>query len=88
MINDLKEAIQRGLPKMNNRKRFIIEEIRTYLNKRNIEEKLNRRKRQMEYPEGPTVVRMGERRLARKPNQKGVSFEDERIEIETPLQKE
>src|ERR1044071_3292125 len=41
----LREAITRRPPKMNNRKRFITEETRTYLNKRNGEERLNRRNR-------------------------------------------
>ena len=88
MTNDLREAVQRGPSKMNNKRRFITEETRTYLNKRDREEKLNRRKRQMEYSNGLTDVRMGERRLARKPNQKEVSFKDKRIEMKTPLQKE
>ena len=88
MTPKLRKAVWKGPLKMNNKRRFIIEETRTYINKRDKEEKLNRRKRQLEYPNGPTDVRKGERRLARKPNQKGVSFSDERIEMETPLQKE
>src|ERR1043165_6810085 len=73
---------------MNNKRRFIMEKTRTYINGRDKEEKLNRRKRQMEYLNGSTDVRMEKRKLARKLNQKGVSFQDERIEMETPLQKE
>src|ERR1043165_9986903 len=72
---------------MNNKRRFITEETRTYINKRDKEEKLNKRKRQIEYLNGLTDVRIGERKLARKLNQKGVSFQNERIEMETPLQK-
>ena len=68
MTRELREEVQRGPPKMNNKRRFITEETRTYINKRDREEKLNRRKRQLEYPNGPTDVRMGERRLARKLN--------------------
>src|ERR1043165_4964191 len=88
MTRELKEAVQRGPSKMNNKRRFIMEETRIYINKRDKEEKLNRRKRQLEYSNGPTDVRMEDRRMARKPKQKGVSFQDERIEMETPLQKE
>ena len=58
MTLKLREVIQREPPKMNNKRRFIIEEIRMYLNKRNIDERLNRKNRQMEYPNGLTDLRM------------------------------
>jgi hypothetical protein len=87
MTEELRKAVQRGPPKMNNRRRFITKETKTYINKRDKEEKLNRRKRQIKYADGPTDVRKGERKLARKPGQKGVSFQDKRIEMDTPLHK-
>ena len=73
---------------MNNKRRFIIEEIRTYLNKRNKKEKLNRRNRQIEYPNRPTDLKMGERMRVRKSKQKSMAFENERTEAEMLLQKE
>ena len=42
----------------------------------------------MEYPNGPTDLRMGKRIRVRKPNQKSVAFKDKRIKVEVPLQKE
>ena len=60
MTAELRKAVQRGLPKMNNKRKFIMEETRTYLNKRDKEEKLNRRNRQMEYSNELTDLRMGE----------------------------
>ena len=42
----------------------------------------------MEYPNGPTDLRIEEKMRVRKLNQKSVAFEDKRIEAETPLQKE
>ena len=42
----------------------------------------------MEYPNRLMTVRMRERMMAKKPNQKSMAFKDERIEIKTSLQKE
>ena len=88
MTPELRDAVQRGPPKMNNKRRFIMEETRTYINKRDKEEKLNKRNRQIEYQKGLTNLRIRERMRVRKPNQKSVAFEDERIKVKTPLQKE
>ena len=74
MTKDLREAVQRGPPKMNNKRRFITEETRIYINKRDREEKLNRRKRQLEYPNGPTDVRMGGKKTGKKTKSKGSIF--------------